>query len=153
MLPLIIPILLIVGILAQPAPPPLATPMELAAWSECEMPMIAYYIGQRVEYAPQTAWLPAEAVMAAGRGDCKGKAVVARDALLACGYDTARITVIRTGRGYATKRHAIVFFTDPTTGHRGYIDDTEYKTFPGSTPWREILASEKRWKHYVMEGQ
>ena len=147
---MILPVIALLGVVLfanSQLPPPLASTMELAAWSRCEIPMIAYYVGQRVEYAPQAVWLPADAVIAAGRGDCKGKAVVARDALLACGHE-ARVVILRTGTGKATKRHAIAVYTD-AQGRRGYVDDNYYNTYDPGTAWADLIA--KRWRGWSVE--
>jgi hypothetical protein len=61
----ILPVIALLGVVLfanSQLPPPLASTMELAAWSRCEIPMIAYYVGQRVEYPQppikQDTWLP-----------------------------------------------------------------------------------------------
>jgi hypothetical protein len=150
MLILAAPLLLIAAIVGLNTPPPhLNSPMELAAWSKCKLPKIAEYLGQGVDYRLQGKdWQTAEAVMAQGWGDCKGKALIARDTLLACGYDTARIATITTGVpgtiGY--QRHAIVLFTDPKTGRRGYIDAEYVRTVDPSTSWKDLVESDSRWR-------
>ena len=155
MLILAAPLLLLVGIVAIHRPPPaLSNPMELAAWSKCKLPKITEYLGQGVDYRLQGKdWQTAEAVMAQRWGDCKGKALIARDTLLACGYDTARIVVIRRGEGKGMTRHAIVLFQDPKNGRRGYVDAFIYRTYDAGTRWVDVVGDEARWKHWELEGE
>ena len=152
MLILAAPLLLLVGIVAIHRPPPaLSNPMELAAWSKCDPEEISRYVGTQVKYPEfpikQDTWLPADIIMRRQWGDCKGRAVVARDTLLACDYRTARIATITTGVpgtiGY--QRHAIVIFTDPKTGRRGYIDAEYVRRYEPTTPWADVVANEPRW--------
>ena len=153
MLILAAPLLLLVGIVAIHRPPPaLSNPMELAAWSKCDPEEISRYVGTQVKYPEfpikQDTWLPADIIMRRQWGDCKGRAVVARDALLACDYRTARIATITTGVpgtiGY--QRHAIVLFSDPKTGRRGYIDAEYVRTADPSTSWKDLVESDSRWR-------
>lgn len=154
MLILAAPLLLIAAIVGLNTPPPhLKTPTELAAWSECRLPKIAEYLGQGVEYREQVdGWQTAEAIMARRHGDCKGKALIARDTLLMCGYPTVRIATIRRGVGKGLTRHAIVLF-QMENGKRGYVDASIYRTYDAGTRWADVVGDEERWKHWELEAE
>jgi hypothetical protein len=42
--------------------------------------------------------------------------------------------------------HAIVLFTDPKTGRRGYIDAEYVRRYEPTTPWADVVANEPRWQ-------
>lgn len=148
------PLLIIGAIVAFYKPVPhLATPTELANWSECKLPKITEYLGQGVEYKRQESdWMNAEAVMAQKWGDCKGKALIARDTLLMCGYPTVRIVTIRRGVGKGLTRHAIVLF-QMENGRRGYVDASIYRTYDPGTAWVDVVGEEQRWRDWELEEQ
>lgn len=154
MLILAAPLLIIAAIVGLNTPPPrLKTPTELAEWSKCELPRITHYLGQGVEYKRQESdWMNAEAVMAQRWGDCKGKALIARDTLLMCGYPTARIATIRRGVGKGLTRHAIVLF-QMENGRRGYVDASIYRTYDAGTRWVDVVGDEERWRGWELEEQ
>ena len=149
-----VPLLLIAAIVGLNMPPPhLKTPTELAAWSECRLPKITDYLNRGVEYIVQEdGWQTAEAIMARKHGDCKGKALIARDTLLMCGYPTVRIATIRTGVGKGLTRHAIVLF-QMDNGRRGYVDASIYRTYDPGTAWADVVGGEARWKHWELEAE
>lgn len=143
----IVPFAMIIGIaVATPKVPKLSTPMELAAWSKCDVEKVARYTGQGVYYKLQgNDWGNAELVMSRGWGDCKGKALVNQAALLACGYPLARVVAIRRGVGKGMSRHAIVLFSD-SHGKRGYIDNDIVGYAEKGESWGNLIINDKRWR-------
>jgi len=124
------------GIVAVlPTTPKLDSPAELASWSECKPEKIAVYLADRVEYTKQENWESASEVMARGKGDCKGRATTAKQALDYCGY-FAEINIIKNPSHRAS--HAIVVYED-TKGNRGYIDGPNYKELGLKYDWDELI--------------
>ena len=130
---LIIPLSLIITLTAC-GTAPMRTPQELAIYSRCDIDNISHWIGQSIEYREQQGWNVAENCMLRGYGDCKCAATVARDTMLACGYE-AKIVILR-GNG---KTHAVALFTDNRTGRRGFIDGIYRRTYSPGTPWPEVI--------------
>ena len=105
---------------------------ELAKWSDCDPARISYWVGQRAEYKRTKGWNTATECMAKDQYDCKCSAVIASEALKACGYET-RIATIKGPKGV----HAIALFWGSFT--RGFIDNVNYRTFSAGAKWADII--------------
>lgn len=119
------------------APPKFQTPAEVAKWAKCEPAEIGRWIDSRILYAKQESYEPSIYTIAKGRGDCKGRAVIARDALNTCsGFKEIRLIRLKHlegGIGHATT------FYERDNGRRGFVNGGTNLEFDAGTGWGKVV--------------
>ncbi|HNW44688.1 MAG TPA: hypothetical protein PKI19_09305 [Elusimicrobiales bacterium] len=115
---------------------PVATPQELAVYTNCQPDRISHWIGQRIAYKKTEGWEPASVCMARGSGDCKCMAVVAEETLNACVGNDAQIAVLKN----INATHAVALYTD-FKGRRGFINEIDRQDFEPGTDWLKIVKA------------
>lgn len=134
---MIIPLLAVlffVGLNVVSAPPPVKTPEDLAAWAKCDPAKIAYGVAQLTEYRDDKGWLTSGEYLKRGWADCKGKAVIARDTAIVCGWKANILSLTDPTGG----RHAIAVYTGKQ-GRRGFINNSQQADYSGDISWQEVV--------------
>jgi hypothetical protein len=129
------PIVILGALLLSACYPNLKRPQDLAQWSKCDPGLVADWIGSMTQYRPMPIWEGAEVVMTRGFCDCKGRAVIARDTLLACGNQAYIVVLTDSGKG---KSHAVTGF-ELLDGSRGFINSNQYGIYKAGIPWTDIV--------------
>jgi hypothetical protein len=129
------PIVILSALLLTACYPNLKRPQDLAQWSKCDPAAVADWIGSMTEYKIMPTWEAAGVVMERGFCDCKGRAVIARDTLLACGNQAYIVVLTDSSKG---KSHAVTGF-ELLDGRRGFINSSQYGIYKAGIPWTDIV--------------